>query len=107
MKVSTVKPERSVKTQWHCVLHLFTAATSVGICIVLIITSVWVIREEQKEIPDLSVVAQIAEDWSQLPFVSIRVSETACRASEKPVFSRVWLGTLDGCLVGGDYVITK
>jgi len=47
----------------------------------------------------LSVVQQVPSDWSVRPFVEISVSETECSANEVPVFSKLWQGLMEGCLL--------
>ena len=44
-------------------------------------------------------VTDLVQDWETIPFTSIKVQSDNCDYTTKSVFTRVWGGTEDGCLV--------
>jgi hypothetical protein len=48
---------------------------------------------------DYSYIEQIADDWTTVPLVDLKVQSTACETGWINVFEAQWLGTLEGCLV--------
>ena len=48
---------------------------------------------------DLSVVEQIEIDWDKIPFVDIVIDKDSCPNGYQPVFSKLWSGTIEGCVV--------
>ena len=76
--------------------NFFLQATVFGLCIYLccqgnIFNSV--------DAQNTRMVTDLVKDWAELPFTKITVQDEMCDVDTKPVFSRVWGGTEQGCWV--------
>jgi len=87
---------------------VFTFVVSIGLGATMIVLGMGMTNADRLSDINPSSLTQVSIDWTTKPFVSLRVSDTPCDVTEEEsLFVREWLGTQEGCFVGGRQIMTK
>ena len=82
-----------------CILTLLLLGNVAIIALsVLHALSVWKIVHLSDKSADFA--EQLSQDWNQKPFTKLMLTTDVCPVGWEVVFSVLWPGTLDGCIIG-------